>query len=80
VKGGHIFVCFIRIYKKKITWVKERQSMLADPTKKCLPSTTHNFVSNIPAPIKRLKSKLRTKAAPKDSNTLVSSSGADFEG
>ena len=54
--------------------------MLADPTKKCLPSTTHNFVCNIPAPIKRLKSKLRTKAAPKDSNTLVSSSGADLEG
>ena len=63
-----------------ITWVSDRQSMLALPTKKCFPSTTHSLVCKIPAPINRLKSKVRTTAAPKESNTRVSSSGADLEG
>ena len=62
------------------TCARERQSMLALPTKKCLPSTTHNLVCKIPVPINRLKSKLRTMAAPMESRARVSSSGADLEG
>lgn len=66
--------------KSDVTWVKALQSMLALPTKKCLPSTTHNLVWRIPAPTSRLKSKLRTTAMPRACNSTVSVSGEDEDG